>query len=53
MEFKKIAFSMLFIFAGYSLLVTSDNYVMMALGFPLFAFGISCYLKNLHSLNNA
>lgn len=52
-EFKKIAFSMLFIFAGYSLLVTSDNYVMMALGFPLFAFGISCYLKNLHSLNNA
>ena len=49
-EYKKIAFSMLFILSGYGFLVISDNFVFMILGLPLLLLGTYGYLRALHSL---
>ena len=49
-EYKKIAFSMVFILSGCGFLVISDNFVFMILGLPLLLLGTYGYLRALHSL---
>lgn len=49
-EYKKIAFSMIILFSGYSILQSSDNFAFLITGLPLFSIGIFGYLRNLHKL---
>ncbi|MCR5725522.1 MAG: hypothetical protein K6G80_10595 [Treponema sp.] len=49
-EFKKVAFAVIILLAGYNLLCIADNYVCLAAGAALLTTGTQTMLYNLHKL---